>query len=387
MTPSEHDIIIVGSGPAGASTALHLAKWAPELARRTLILERARHPRPKLCGGGVSPDGEYILRRLGLDYTQVSHVPVEEAFFNFRGRGGFCLKLKPASFRVFQRDALDAWLFEAACARGVAARQETQVLDVRSVGDAMEVRTESGTYRARAVVGADGANSIARRAASKEPARRVARLLEFFVPPDSQQPEGPEKPQAFFDFSVSDRDVQGYVWTFPIRSGGSLAWNRGIYDARVRPELPYGRLKPTLRDSLTREGLHLDDYKLQGHPIRWFDPKGTFSAPGLLFVGDAAGVDPTFGEGISFSLGYGELAALELRKAFESGDFSFAGYRDRILASRMGRSLKRRIRMARLLYGMSHRRQQFVWWRFGPMMLWYINTFLLHWAKGRPLLS
>ncbi|MFG0332280.1 MAG: FAD-dependent oxidoreductase, partial [Maioricimonas sp. JB049] len=52
----QYDVIIIGSGPSGSSTALHLAQRSPELARRTLILERDRHPRHKLCGGGCVND-------------------------------------------------------------------------------------------------------------------------------------------------------------------------------------------------------------------------------------------------------------------------------------------------------------------------------------------
>jgi len=48
-----HDLIIVGAGPAGLSTAIHLQHIVPELAKRTLIIEKARHPRPKLCAGGL----------------------------------------------------------------------------------------------------------------------------------------------------------------------------------------------------------------------------------------------------------------------------------------------------------------------------------------------
>ena len=57
----DHDILIIGAGPAGLSTALHLAQLAPELVGRTLILEKAHHPRPKLCGGGLLPYVEVIL--------------------------------------------------------------------------------------------------------------------------------------------------------------------------------------------------------------------------------------------------------------------------------------------------------------------------------------
>ena len=49
------DVVIVGSGSAGAATALGLVARAPALAARSVMLEKARHPRDKTCAGGVIP--------------------------------------------------------------------------------------------------------------------------------------------------------------------------------------------------------------------------------------------------------------------------------------------------------------------------------------------
>ena len=81
----EHDILILGGGPAGLSTALHLAQLAPELIPRILILEKAHYPRPKLCAGGLLADAEIILDRLGLDVSEVPHVDASAVHLDFAG--------------------------------------------------------------------------------------------------------------------------------------------------------------------------------------------------------------------------------------------------------------------------------------------------------------
>jgi len=61
---------------------------------------------------------------------------------------------------------------------------------------------------------------------------------------------------------------------------------------------------------------------VDGHPIHCFSPRNRFSMPRLLLVGDAAGVDPLFGEGIAPALAYGQVAAAALMEAFTQADFS-----------------------------------------------------------------
>jgi flavin-dependent dehydrogenase len=126
--------------------------------------------------------------------------------------------------------------------------------------------------------------------------------------------------------------------------------NRGVFDSRARPERPKADLPGELRQAMAQRDRNLDDYELKGHPIRWWDKNGRFAIPRVILVGDAAGADPFFGEGISFALGYGEIAADVIRDAFARQDFSFATYRQRLLQHPLFKQQNARVWLARLAY-------------------------------------
>ncbi len=368
-----HDIIIVGAGPAGLSTALHLAQSAPSLAEKSLILEQAHHPRPKLCAGGVLPGGEAYLRRLGLDMSVVPSIPVRELCLQFEG-SRYIIRRKPVCFRTVRRDQFDAWLAGAARERGLWLQEGVRVKQVQIHDGYAEVRTDRGSYRARAVVGADGAKGLVRRSIPGRPVPQMARVLEIRLPAVSQ--DGGQN-RALFDFSWVADGLQGYVWDLPTPSEDRAMRTWGVYDSRVYPHLPRVSLRDTLEQGLTRNNRSSGDYQLQGHPFRWFDPRAALAAPHVLLVGDAAGTDPTVGEGISFALGYGEVAAAALRDAFERGDFSFSGYRRRVLRHWVGRYLGLRTVGARLLYGLRNRHLLRAIW---PAVGWLAEQVMIDWG-------
>ena len=157
---------------------------------------------------------------------------------------------------------------------------------------------------------------------------------------------------------------------------------RGIYDSNVYPVKTEISLRAALAEEFARHGYRLDDYKLEGHPLRWFEAKSAFSAPHILLVGDAAGADALFGEGISIALGYGRLAAQAIQEAFASQDFSFRDYRSAILRSELGKALRRRTWMAKVFYRLrSHVIQALVWRKLGWLVEWVMQTFMIGWAK------
>ena len=374
-----YDVIIVGAGPAGLSTALHLQQMAPELAERTLILEKSRHPRTKLCGGGILPDGLRILQRLGLDFNEVPSTRVPRAHFEFDGRGTVLTGKGAESLHVVLREDLDAWLARKTQERGGALREETPVRRIIPGESFVTVVTADGEYRARVVVGADGAHSVVRRAIAPHQRVPYSRALVLWVPPKPESSShAPE--DAYFDFTCIREGVPGYIWDFPILVHGQpmRCWGIGDVNMDSRRTRP---LRVLLSQEMAQHGYRLEDYPLYGESVPHFSVRNVFSAPHILLVGDAIGVDILYGEGIAPALGYGQLAAQTIVDAFARGDFSFRDYRERVLQSPLGRVLRRRALTANLIFRLRHpAMQQLVWWRSGRFLQTITDRFLTNWA-------
>src|SRR5262249_50655451 len=124
-----------------------------------------------------------------------------------------------------------------------------------------------------------------------------------------------------FDFSELARGMRGYRWAFPCLIGGRPHVNLGAYTVR-----PTGaELDRALDRYLAALApARAADARRVAFPIRWYGSRGALAAPHVLLAGDAAGVDPLMGEGISLALEYGEFAARGVSHAFATGDFGGA---------------------------------------------------------------
>jgi len=347
MPNLDYEVVIAGSGPAGVSTWLHLHQLDPALAARTLVLEKARHPRHKLCGGGVMRAADAVLARLRIK-IDVPSVPIHNVEFRYRGKRFYWRQRH--FFRVVRRHEFDAALADAARRRGMILHEQEAFCDFTQIEGGIEVETSRGTYRARALVGADGARSVVRSRMNIEERPRMSRLIEILTPVNHHTDPQFTNHTAVFELDGLDEGLQGYIWDFPCWEDGVGAMNRGIYDGRVYPNRPRADLKSLFRAALQARGAFDPNQRWEGHPERWFHPKAVYARPRVLLVGDAAGVEPFAGEGISFALQYGQVAAAELVAAFRQNDFHFEGYRDRIMAHELGRALNLRRRLAKLTY-------------------------------------
>lgn len=422
---AKQDILIIGGGPAGLSTALHLVQIAPHLSDRILILEKAHYPRPKLCAGGLTIDAEIILQRLGLDVSEVPHVDASAAHLDFAGKGLTISLPKTYALRIIRRNEFDAWLAQKTKDKGIEIREGITVKNIQPQHDYVNIETDAGTFTAQIVVGADGSNGITRRFILPNDLIHTARVLEVITPERSisarsgadsgttkhcglsvwQSPINKEiahphlaqvqvsgksfprnnmhKPgSAYFDFFPVPSGIAGYTWDFPTQINGEPMRCWGIYDTNILAYKQRPALKEPLAEEMTRHGVDLSQYEIKGHPIRWFSPFNQFAVPRVILVGDAAGADGIFGEGISIALGYSLIAAQSIRDAFARNDFSFNDYRRRILLSPLGQALTIRTGITHILYHLHWAWfQKFFWRVFKPVVAVAAWLFVLNWGK------
>ncbi|HZP40498.1 MAG TPA: FAD-dependent monooxygenase [Candidatus Binatia bacterium] len=337
------DVIIVGSGPAGAATALALATRDPARAARTVLLEKARHPRDKTCAGGVIPKATALLDALGVRLA-VPEARVDAAAVAVPGA---TVRIAGANLcRVVRRRDLDAALAWAARDRGVELREEERVVHVAREGRGVRVETARRTYWAPVVVGADGSGSVVRRALVGAPRGAVARAVMADVPIAATRWDGHAARRYDFDFTSCPGGLRGYRWTFPCLVGGTPHANVGVY---ALPPVAGARLQAELARELERIGACAAGWK--AFPIQTFGARTRVAAPHVLLAGDAAGVDPLMGEGISFAIEYGLCAADAVVDAFARDAWDFTGYVRAVHGGAIGRKLRRLGLGARLFYG------------------------------------
>lgn len=336
--------VIIGSGPAGTASALFLHRQNPQLAREALIIEKAQHPRPKVCAGGLIPHTLECLHELDLPLS-VPNVAVQRTRVDIPGRS--IAHDDGELGRIVRRDAFDHSLVVACRARGIEVREGEKVVALQRDGDGVRIETERGSYQARAVIGADGSGSVVRRALVAGGRQCVGKAVMTDVPVAAVDWTGFRESRYDFSFASVSDGLRGYAWAFPCLIDDTPYVNIGVYSVEAEGTGP--QLMELLRAQL--DAMRAPPAPVKSFPIRWYGNGVHVTAPHVLLTGDAAGVDPLMGEGISFAFEYGRRAAAALMRALSSGDFSFVDYQRDVATSWMGKKLRRLGTAVRLFYG------------------------------------
>jgi flavin-dependent dehydrogenase len=306
-----------------------------------VVVDKARFPRPKLCGGGVTVRGTELLTDL---FGRRPPGAVVTRTLEFRSKVGAIAVRERGAQWVYDRAALDAWLLDRVRETGVEVREEATVSAIAPAIDDWRVTIDGASETYRWVIGADGANGLTRRASSLR-GGITGRLVEAtFERGDSDMP----RDRLDFDFDPILEGIPGYAWIFPSAHGDEL-FQIGVMDGRGRVSGEALRAY-TERYALAR-GFRKTSEKIAGWPERYYDTFVRAHRPGLVLAGEAHGIDALLGEGIAPAMFSAVFAAARVREALDRSESTIPFYEARFAASEEGRNLWFQARLADRLYG------------------------------------
>jgi len=311
MSSESWDLVVVGAGPAGATTALAALHADPSL--RVLLLDRADFPRDKSCGDGIAPHCFSALASIDVTGVEAGWTPLTELELA-RGEQSVARTMARPVY-VIPREVFDARLVERAVERGATFRRQ-RVTSVDELPDAA------------VVVGADGAHSVVRAHLGLPYGRRALAIRGYApTPPDRRGTQV---------IRYGDRRQPAYAWAFDRGDGLS---NIG-YGELLPPDGEDPPSRALLLDQLDQLLPGYDGGEWKGHHLplsgwRWDQPDGR-----VLLTGDAAGlINPMTGEGIYYAIATGVAAGESAVRALREGGDPGALHR-RAVRARLGRHLK-----------------------------------------------
>ena len=299
----EWDAAIVGAGPAGCAAAITLAR----AGKRVIVVDRARFPRPKACGDGLTAGALRLLEGLGLDPAPIATwMPVEDVCI--RSPSGriveFPLPRKGGQFAaVVPRSELDNALVEQAQAEGAVLMQGAACQGVVENGDHVALDVENvGAVTAHFAIAADGIWSPTRKHLGLAPQGYRGDWHAFRQYWSGVNTEASQALWVWFEEEI----LPGYVWSFPLPDGRA---NVGFGVSRNGP-VAVGDMGKLWRELLERDHIRAvlgDGAAPEAQHRAWPIParidKVPLTARRTMFAGDAAAAtDPMSGEGIAQAL-------------------------------------------------------------------------------------
>jgi geranylgeranyl reductase family protein len=293
ISKSSYDVIIVGSGPAGATAAYFLAINGV----KPLIIEKKRFPRYKTCGGGVV---SRVKDLLPFDLDEVLETSCMQAEVYDKGS-----RLHFSSERVYpiimmtMRENFDSFLLSKAIEQGAVLKDKCEVRDFKITGNGIEINAGAENFISKFVIAADGSNGIfSKRFNSIDDVVRLPALeYEIFTDIDTY---ARFCNKARFDFGFPEN---GYGWVFPKKDHLSVGVV-GMTKINCNLNEVFSKYINQLRI------IEILNSEKHGYTIPILKRKKVFNHAGILFTGDAAGfADPIIGEGISGAILSGRLAA------------------------------------------------------------------------------
>ncbi|MCC7358769.1 MAG: NAD(P)/FAD-dependent oxidoreductase [Anaerolineales bacterium] len=317
------EVLIIGAGPAGSALAYFLA----QAGRDVLLIDKAEFPRDKTCGDGLTPRALGVLRHLGL-LERITDLGCRIAGIHLFTPDGRCVSSPipphgdlPRHVVVLPRYQLDDALRAHAVAAGARFLGQVEALELLRDGDTVagaHAKSPTGpvTLRARQTVLATGAAAgLLDKAGLLAAAPQYGRAARGYY-------EGLGQVSDYIEFHLESVPLPGYGWVFPISAtAANVGAGYFVRPGQARPSSPRRVLDEFIANPLMKERVARARVvgAIKGYPLRFDFPTTRLAYPGLVVIGEAAGlVNPLTGEGIDYALESAEVAAQVLIAALQA---------------------------------------------------------------------
>jgi geranylgeranyl reductase family protein len=360
MTEVDYDVIIVGAGPAGCTTALCLADSGLKVA----VVDKAVLPSDKICGDALSGTVMKVLKRLPGCYDEFLKLEPKLPSWGIRfyAPNGSMVDI-PFVLEKKTEDPPPGYICKRNIFDGFLQKKVKELTNVKIISgfSVKQIKRENGCFlikgekedlRCRFIVGADGTPSIVGRVLGGHSLNHKQYCLgarAYFTGIKELHPE------QFIELHFLKELLPAYLWIFPMADGV----------ANVGLGMMYGKAKATTKSlpAIFQEIVHSDptlsmrfsEAKMTGraevHGLPLGPSKKSISGEGFLLAGDAAGlVDPFSGEGIGNAMESGVIAAEIIKEAFTAKDYTakFLSQYDARIKKKMGRELATSHKIQRL---------------------------------------
>lgn len=291
------DVAIIGAGPAGSTLAYFLA----QKGFKTVLIDKEKFPRKKVCAGGLPIK---VLSILPFDISSVIEKEIYEVTLTHKLKGKYKRVCPKPLLYTVDREKFDDFLVQQAIKIGAGFLEGQKVKTIELEGNTWTVKLADGVIRASVLVGADGATSFVAKTLALKPSDCFHMGLQYEVPSRLLKNANCLERGIVIDWGWS-KDTYG--WIFPKKTSAYIG---------VQGPLRNGKqLRIYLDNFLRSHGVSPKDLVLNGHLIPHRTCRSAISEQRSLLVGDAAGlVDYWTGEGIYHSIKSSQIAAKQISR-------------------------------------------------------------------------
>jgi geranylgeranyl reductase family protein len=271
-----------------------------------LLLDKCEFPRLKPCAGALT---KKTIDALPFDISPVVRRISSELKLSLGQTARTLTNGLPIAWLTVRQE-FDQFFLKQCISRGVEFKPEHRLTGLSREKGGWIVATNRGLFRAKFLIGADGANSQVRKLLTRTNQLRTGLALETCIPTDR-----PGNGAIEFDFGAVDR---GYGWIFPKNDH----LNVGLYT--LNPTIPHAAEK--LAKFAAIKTSQKISQPIHGHKIPHNGRALRQISGNACLIGDAAGmIDPFLGEGIYHAIRSGQLAAGAILEAGGASTADFAG--------------------------------------------------------------